>query len=249
MQAIDAHDILRNFRGGLACYLRVPAALTKYRLWRYQWIPALLSLAITMAAIAGMIWLAGHAHAWAGSRWSGWLSLAVGIGAFLAMAVVFLFLHKRIVLIALAPFLSRIAETITRAECGPQPGPPMTKWESLRRSAAINLRSVAIELVLTLPLAIAGLLFILSPFTSLAILLISSRYAGNGLMDLPLEYRGLNVRESIAWSRENKATAMGIGLGYQLFLMIPLLGWMFAPTFATVAGTLRAIEKSREPAR
>jgi CysZ protein len=177
------------------------------------------------------------------------MSLLVGIGTFVVMAVIFLFLHKRIVLIALAPFLSQIAERITRAECGPQPDTTMTQWQSLRRSAAINLRSIAVELALTLPLAVLGLVPFVNLFTSAAILIISSRYAGNGLMDFPLEYRGLSVKESILWSRQHKATATGIGLGYQLFLMVPILGWMFAPTFGTIAGTLRAIDLSREQAQ
>jgi CysZ protein len=251
--AHDPHGTWQNFRSGLACYLRVPAALTRHRLWAYQLLPALLSLVITLAAIAAMIWLAGHARAWFDQRWGepsggwrAWVSLTVGVGAFLAMAVAFLFLHKRIVLVALAPFLARISETITRNECGPQPGPPMSKWQALRRSASINTRSLAIELGLTLPLLVVGLVLFISPVTSVVILFISARYAGNGLMDFPLEYRGLSVKESIAWSRRHKATAIGIGLGYQLFLMVPFLGWMFAPTFATVAGTLRSIEKSRE---
>jgi CysZ protein len=122
----------------------------------------------------------------------------------------------------------------------------MTQWQALRRSAAINLRSIAIELTLTLPLAVLGLVPFVNLFTSAAILLISSRYAGNGLMDFPLEYRGLSVKESVAWCRSHKATATGIGLGYQVFLMVPVLGWMFAPTFATVAGTLRAIELAKQ---
>lgn len=243
----------RNFRSGLSSYLRVPAALTKHRLWHYQLLPALLSLLITSGMVVAMVWLADLARAWAGERWGphaggwgAWMSLAVGIGAFLAMAIAFLFLHKRIVIIALAPFLARIAETITRAECGPQERVSLTQWQSLRRSAMINVRSVAVELGLTLVLAVLGLVLFISPVTSVIILLISSRYAGNGLMDFPLEYRGLSVKQSVAWSRGHKATATGIGLGYQLFLMIPFVGWMFAPTFATVAGTLCAIEESRE---
>lgn len=243
----------RNFRSGLASYLQVPAALTRYRLWHYQLLPALLSLVITTIMLAAMVWLANHARAWAGRRWDlrsefweGWLSLAVGVGTFIAMAIAFFFLHKRIVIIALAPFLARIAEIITRAECGPQSRVSMSQWQALHRSATINARSILFELGLTLLLAALGLVLFISPVTSVIILLISSRYAGNGLMDFPLEYRGLSVKESIEWSRRHKATAIGIGLGYQLFLMIPFFGWMFAPTFATVAGTLRAIEEDRE---
>ena len=35
----------------------------------------------------------------------------------------------------------------------------------------------------------------------------------------------------------------GVGAGYILLMLIPLVGWMFAPTFGTVAGTLVAIDE------
>jgi CysZ protein len=227
--------------------------LTKHRLWHYQLLPAFVSLIITSLMVALMLWCANLLRGWVDQRWEfqhegldDFLALAVGAGAFVFMVLIFLFLHKHIVLVALSPFLGRIAEVITRAECGPQPGTVMNQWQSLRRSGVINTRSVFVELLCTIPLGLVGLIPFLSPFTSVAILFISARYAGNGLMDFPLEYRGLSVRQSVEWSRQHKATSMGVGLGYQLLLMIPLLGWMFAPTFGTVAGTIRSIEEMRK---
>jgi len=252
---LSPHTTWRDFSSGLGAYLRVPAAISKHRLWHYQLLPGLLSLLISALMIAVMAWLAIKARAWTmqswdlrETTWGPWLSLLVGIGAFVIMAIAFFFLHKRIILILLAPFLSNISETITRAECGPQPDTSLTKWQTRKRSIVINIRSAVIELVLTVPLALVGLLPFLSPVTAPLVLLIGSRYAGNGLMDFPLEYRGLSVRESIRWSRKHMATATGVGLGYQLMIIVPILGWMFAPTFATVAGTLRAIEIHRQEA-
>jgi CysZ protein len=242
----------QNFRKSLSCYLQVPATLSKHRLWHYQLIPALVSLVITSLMFVLMIWLANLLRVWVENNWDisiagsrDLVPIAVGIGAFLVMAVGFFFLHKHIVIVALAPFLGRIAEVITRAECGPQADTPMTPWQSLRRSAYINTRSVFVEIFCTILLLLIGIIPFLTPFTSAAIFFIGGRYAGNGLMDFPLEYRGLSVKESIEWSRSHKATAFGIGAGYQLLLMIPFLGWMFAPTFGTVAGTLRSVEEIR----
>lgn len=243
----------KNFRYGLSSYLQVPATLSKHRLWHYQLIPALVSLVITSLMFVLMLWLANQLRLWVGHNWDisfagsrELVPLAMGIGAFLLMAVVFFFLHKHIVIVALAPFLGRISEVITRAECGPQPNTAMTQWQSLRRSAYINTRSVFVEIFCTILLLLIGFIPFLTPFTSVAIFFIGGRYAGNGLMDFPLEYRGLSVKESIEWSRSHKATAFGIGVGYQLLLMIPFLGWMFAPTFGTVAGTLRSVEEIRK---
>jgi len=55
--AHDPHGAWQNFRSGLACYLRVPAALTRHRLWAYQLLPALLSwmFAPTFATVAGTL--------------------------------------------------------------------------------------------------------------------------------------------------------------------------------------------------
>ncbi|MEM1442081.1 MAG: hypothetical protein AAGF67_07035, partial [Verrucomicrobiota bacterium] len=64
-----------------------------------------------------------------------------------------------------------------------------------------------------------------------------------GLMDFPLENRGLSVAESDRFARDRTGLSIGLGAGYLFLMMIPFIGWMFAPTFGTVAGTLKAIDE------
>ena len=90
--------------------------LTKHRLWHYQLLPAFVSLIITSLMVALMLWCANLLRGWVDQRWEfqhegldDFLALAVGAGAFVFMVLIFLFLHKHIVLVALSPFLGRIA--------------------------------------------------------------------------------------------------------------------------------------------
>lgn len=180
-----------------------------------------------------------------------WLDIAVhwaaGFLGFIVMILGFLFLHKHIVIVALAPFLSKISETIVKAELGPQPDSVTSKSATFQRSFIINTRSVVLELGMSLFLIVLGFVVpVLSPFTSLLVVLVEARFAGNGLMDFPLEYRGFSVPESLAWSSGHKATAAGIGAGYLLLMLVPVIGWMCAPTFGTVAGTLASLDSLTE---
>ncbi|MEZ5326586.1 MAG: EI24 domain-containing protein [Verrucomicrobiales bacterium] len=239
---------------GLKCYARVPATLTRHGLWRYQLLPAFTSLVLSTLMVIAMYWSSRGLAGWVDQRIVlpvAWLDAAVtwaaGILAFVAMVLGFVFLHKHIVIVALAPYLSKIAETITRAEAGPQPNTEMVGLATFKRSAIINTRSILLEIITTLSLIALGFVIpVLSPFTSLLVILVEARFAGNGLMDFPLEYRGLSVIESIEWSRTRKATATGVGIGYLLLMLIPIVGWMFAPTFGTVAGTLQSLDELKE---
>ena len=74
-----------------------------------------------------------------------------------------------------------------------------------------------------------------------------SKYLGYGLMDFPLEHRGLSVKQSDDFVRRHRPLSTGLGAGYLLLMMIPIVGWMFAPTFGTVAGTLKALEALEGP--
>ncbi|MGE9269357.1 MAG: hypothetical protein ACQKBU_01025, partial [Verrucomicrobiales bacterium] len=103
---------IREVFSGLAAYRRVPGVLFRYRLWPYQVLPAAISL-----VLSGLLFLACFAVASAVSKrvdgWvemeAGWLdqtfTVAVAVLAFLCLLAGFFFVHKRLVLIVLSPFL------------------------------------------------------------------------------------------------------------------------------------------------
>ncbi|MEM8952648.1 MAG: EI24 domain-containing protein [Verrucomicrobiota bacterium] len=244
------HGIL----SGLRAYLRVPGTVRRYRLGHYLLAPAalsfLLSLAILTIVILSAIALSQYVDRTVDIpvRWlDETINWIAGILGAFAMLAVFVFLHKRIVLIVLAPFLARLSELTVRGLEGTQFKIKLDFKAALKRSVYINTRSIFLELSATLSLLAIG--FFVPPlalFTTTLVFLIESRFVGFGLIDFPLEYKGFSVDESIAYAKSHRALATGLGAGYFLLLAIPIVGWMIAPTFGTVAGTLHAMEELQQ---
>lgn len=244
-------SFLSGFLGGLKSYLVVPTILGKYRLWHYLVAPAVVSLLLSVILFSGVLYsavrLSGAVDGWVEVS-VGWLdqliTVAVGIVMAFVMLAVFVFLHRRIVLVVLAPLLSRLAELTVRGIEGHEFKATLDFQRALRRGLHINSRSILIELSATLGLVVLGIAMpVISPLTSCMVFLVESRFAGLGLIDFPLEYRGLSVADSVAYAKAHRGTATGLGAGYFLLMTIPVVGWMLAPTFGTIAGTVETLEQ------
>ena len=244
-----------GFFAGLRAYGEVPRTLFRHRLWPFLLLPSTLSVILTFGVLGLTVWATMELGPWLEGRlefsWA-WVERLVAVGAQLlvlcAAMVAFVFLHKRLILIFLAPLLGKLAErTLERTE--PESGliDPLPFWPSVRRGIGVNLSHVFRELALTLFLLVGGLFLpgIGSVLTTPLIFLIQARYLGSGLADFPLEHRRFNARESLAFTSRRKALMTGLGTGYLLLMLIPVVGWALAPTFGTVAGTLLASRELR----
>ncbi len=245
-------SFLSQLFSGLGMYFRVPKTLSKYRLWKFQALPALISLVLSVVLFIGFYFAADSFANWLDGLINikiAWLDQAINVTAailsFVALVAGFFFVHKHIVLILLAPFLGTIAEETLRAVKGDKFTTSPAMKDTIVRSVNINLRYVIRELFINLLFLIGGLLIpvIGSLISTVGMFTTQSRFLGYGLMDFPLENRGLSVKESDRFCKERSGMSMGLGAGYLFLMMIPLVGWMFAPTFGTVAGTLKAIEE------
>jgi CysZ protein len=200
----------------------------------------------------GIFFLSDHLFGWVDRSiaipWA-WLDTAINWSAavlsFVLLAFVFVLIQKHIVLVLLAPFLGRLAEMTVRGIEGERFVPKLTFFQSIARSARINLGYVVREVGLTLGFFVGGLLIPLigSFLATVCIFLTESRFAGFGLMDFPLEYKGYDPEASENFVKEHRPEATALGTGYIAMLSLPIIGWMLAPTFATVAGTLATMEK------
>jgi CysZ protein len=245
---------LRDFLSGLRSYLRVPGTLRKYKLGHYLLAPAALSLLLSLAILAVVVFSAIEFSSLVDQaveisiRWiDSAINYAAGILGAFAMLALFVFLHKRIVLIVLAPLLARLAELTIRGIESDQFKVQLDFKTAFKRSLYINTRSLFIELFVTLSLLALGFLFPpVALFITALIFLIESRFAGYGLIDFPLEYKSFTIEQSIAHAKSHRGLATGLGAGYFLLLAIPIFGWMIAPTFGTVAGTIRAMDELGE---
>jgi len=244
--------MIRRFLKTLAYFFRVPRALSEYRLWGYLFAPGLVSLLLSCSIFYGIYLTSGFLFEWIDTKvnvpWA-WLDATVNWSAailsFVLLAFLFVLIHKHIVLVLLAPFLGRLSEMTVRRMEGERFVPRLSFFQSINRSARVNLSNLVVEISLSLLFFVSGLLIPLigSILATACIFLTESRFAGYGLMDFPLEYRGYDTDKSFRFAKTHRPEATALGTGYIGILSIPVIGWMLAPTFATVAGTLATMEE------
>lgn len=77
---------------------------------------------------------------------------------------------------------------------------------------------------------------------TVALFLVQAYYAGFGNMDFTLE-RHYQYKESIQFVKRNKGVAIGNGLVFILFLLVPFIGALLVLPLSVTAATLTTLPK------
>ncbi|MDA7920446.1 EI24 domain-containing protein [Verrucomicrobiales bacterium] len=236
---------------GLKAYFKVVPVMFRNGLWPVQLLPALISLILSVGMAFSFYLISGKLTEWLDGLitlpWE-WLDttldVTIRILTFLILAAAFVFAHKHIVIVVLSPLLGKVAEVTHRAVTSDSETSPLAFTAAMARSIQINFGNVFKELSLNLVFLLCNFIPVVGSLVSSAGLFFTqARFLGYGLMDFPLEHRQFSVSESMAWMKKREGISTGLGAGYVLLMLIPFVGWMFAPTFGAVAGTLLAIDE------
>ncbi|WP_027002149.1 EI24 domain-containing protein [Hugenholtzia roseola] len=245
-------DFSKAFFAGLLAPWRALAFSREQRFWHYYLLPMFLNCLLFLLLLAGAYFFSDFANekvqqwlqaqTW-GNLWRGVFEWLFRILLFLSLFLLYFKTYKVLLLTLLSPLFSYIAGKIEEIQNPQWESPPFSIaifWQDLRRGLIINLTNLAIELSLTLPLLLLGFFVsILSPFTTLLVVLIESFFWGFGLLDFRNETIRRNVAESRAFVWQNKAFTLGLGLMVYLMLLVPILGVLIAPILGVI-GACRA---------
>lgn len=239
--------MIKNIVSGIKAYAGAFELISKLKLWRYFVIPITIS-AVTAIAIGvsaygfsdnigefiSRIWI------WEWGKQT-FATISEIFGGLLVI-VIGLVLYKHIIMALSAPFMSPVSEKIEAYLLGENSNLSHqhrnTSFQAqLWRGIRINVRNLAMELWLTIIILIVSLIPIIGWFTSLLLFFIQAYYAGFGNMDYTLE-RHFKYRESISFVRKNRGIAIGNGIVFMLFLLIPVIGVILVlPLSVTAAST------------
>jgi CysZ protein len=239
--------MLKNIITGVKAYAGAFELISKLKLWNYFIIPILISV-VTAVFIGlsayGFSDNIGHfiSRIWIWEWGKETFTSISEIFGGLIIIVIGLVLYKHIIMALSAPFMSPVSEKIEIYMLGEdaklsEQHRNTSFHQQLWRGIRINVRNLFMELWLTVIILIISLIPVIGWFTSLSLFFIQAYYAGFGNMDYTLE-RHFKYKESVSFVKDHKGIAIGNGIVFMLFLLIPVIGVILVlPLSVTAAST------------
>ena len=239
--------MFKSILSGIKAYTGAFELISKLKLWKYFVIPILISV-ITAVVIGVSAYgfsdniglLISRIWIWEWGKET-FTTISKIFGG-LIIIVVGLVLYKHIIMALSAPFMSPVSERIEAHLLGENSilsgQHRNTSFQSqLWRGIRINIRNLFMELWLTVVILLVSLIPVIGWFTSLLLFFVQAYYAGFGNMDYTLE-RHFEYKQSVSFVRKNRGIAIGNGIVFMLFLLIPVIGVILVlPLSVTAAST------------
>jgi len=236
--------MIKNILLGIKEYSGAFGLISKLKLWKYFAIPILISIATAVLIGVEAYALSDNIGGFIAKIWiwdwgkETFTSISNFVGGVIVL-VIGLILYKHIVMAFSAPFMSPVSEKIEKHFYGDVSHKyrNTSNTQQLIRGLRINVRNLIRELLISIPILLLKFIPIVNIFSTLLLFSVQGYYAGFGNMDYTLE-RHLNYKESIEFVKRNKGFAIGNGLVFILFLLIPIIGIIFVlPLSVTAAST------------
>ncbi|WP_298474767.1 EI24 domain-containing protein [uncultured Maribacter sp.] len=239
--------MIKNILKGITSYANSFKLIAQLKLWKYFFIPIGISivtavfigftsytLADDIGTFISKIWI-----------WDWGKETFTSISNFVGGATVILLglvLYKHIVMALSAPFMSPVSEKI-EAHFTKNTNHEHRKTsfnDQLWRGVRINIRNLWKEILFTIPLIILGFIPVIGIASTVLMFLVQAYYAGFGNMDYTLE-RHFKYKESIQFVKKNKGFAIGNGIVFILFLLIPVIGIILVLPLSVTAASKQTV--------
>jgi CysZ protein len=243
--------MLKNILNGIKAYTGTLELISKLGLWKYFGIPILISV-LTALSIGFLAYgLSDDIGAFISRIWiwewgkETFTTISEVIGGITVIALG-LILYKHIIMALSAPFMSPVSEKIERHHLGHEPKEKLIHrntsfQQQLWRGIKINSRNLTKELLLTIPILLISFIPLIGFLSTILLFLVQAYYAGFGNMDYTLE-RHFKYRESIDFVGRHKGIAIGNGIVFMLFLLIPVIGVILVLPLSVTAASNKTVE-------
>jgi CysZ protein len=114
------------------------------------------------------------------------------------------------------------------------------------RGMKLAARNAIWQTVYMIAITLCSLIPVAGWIMPLVAILVEGYYYGFSMLDYSFERRNFSLQESLYFAGKHKGLAIGNGLVFYLFHVIPIFGWVLAPAYAVVAATLSVNEFAGE---
>jgi CysZ protein len=108
----------------------------------------------------------------------------------------------------------------------------------IARGIRMALRNALWQTVYLIAIAVLSLLPVVGWVTPIITLFVECYYYGFSMLDYSMERNKKTVAESAYHIGQHKGLAIGNGLIFYLMHLLPIIGWILAPSYAVIAATL-----------
>ena len=226
--------------------------IVKHRLWKWILIPGLIYTTLFLMGIY-LFWISSNSaieffllkinvKPWLDRMQDSWLNWFFIIGQIIMRLVLLLFyfsLFKYLFLIIGSPvfaYLSEKTESIIEEKEFPFSFKQLII--DIARAVRIALRNMLWQTVYVITILILSFIPLFGWIAPLVALFVECYYLGFSMLDYSSERNKMSAQQSIIFISRHKGLAIGNGMVFYMMHLVPLIGWLFAPSYAVIAATL-----------
>ena len=240
-------EMLKGVYEGSTAYFKVYEVISRLKLWKFFVIPMLISFIVFLMILFISFSFSDAIGNYISSFWT-WdfgrdtINTLSRVFGGLLITVIGFISFKHITMALSAPFMGPISKIIEDDFNGVvSQTNTSTPSGLLLRGIRISLRNLLRELVLSIPILLFGLIPIIGFFSVILLFLMQAYFAGFGNMDYTLE-RHFSYEKSIFYVKNNRGLAIGNGIVFMLFLLIPFVGVILVHPFSVTAATIVTVK-------
>ena len=239
-------------------YLKAHRFISKHKLWKWIIIPGILYMAMFVlcmfffgkTATSTVDHFSSLLKDWVQSINLGWVSFLISIAGLLLWLLLMLFyfsLFKYLFLIVGSPlfaYLSEKTESIMDGKDFPISLKQLVK--DMVRGIRLALRNTLWQTVYTIAVILLSFIPLVGWASPVLSLFIECYYYGFSMLDYSCERHKLSTTQSISFIGNHKGLAIGNGFVFYLMHLLPVVGWVLAPSYAVVAATISLYHQKDE---
>jgi CysZ protein len=244
--------MLKEIITAIQAYFQTHRFIIKHRLWKWIFIPGLIYTILFCLGIYLFVRSSSHAiefmmlqtgaAEWIQkmeNSWLSWFMIFLQIIIYLVLIMFYFSLFKYLFLIVGSPlfaYLSEKTEAIMEGKDFPFSVAQLLK--DIIRGIRIAFRNMLWQTVYAVAIFILAFIPVIGWITPLIAFMVECYYLGFSMLDYSCERHKLSTSQSIAFIGKHKGLAIGNGMVFYMMHLVPVLGWLLAPSYAVIAATI-----------
>jgi CysZ protein len=244
--------MLKEIIISIQAYFEAHKFISQHKLWKWILIPGLIYCILFIAGFS-LFWISSNSaiefillksgvKGWLDRMQDSWLNFFFFVGQITLWLVLLLFyfsLFKYLFLIIGSPVFAYLSEkTESIIENKEFPFSFQQLMADIMRATKIALRNMLWQSVYVITILILSFIPLIGWAAPVVSLFVECYYLGFSMLDYSSERNKMSPQQSIDFIGNHKGLAIGNGMVFYMLHILPIIGWLLAPSYAVIAATL-----------